>query len=104
MAVVLGYIVCADAVEAARIGESLVKEKLVACANVVPSVQSVFLWDGKPQRTDEAVLFCKTLSEKIPSVEKKAESMHSYNVPCICFYEAKSVNPAYEKWIRESLR
>ncbi len=103
MVVVLGYIVCADAAEAQKIGRVLVEEKLAACANVVSGVQSFFSWAGKIQNTEEAILFCKTLSEKIPAVEKKIKSMHTYDVPCICFYEAKSVNPAYKKWIRESL-
>lgn len=104
MAVVLGYVVCADAREAQRIGRALVEQKLVACANVVTGVESIFSWDATLQTAKEAVLFLKTLTEKMPAVEKQVKSLHSYDVPCICFYRAEHVNAEYEKWLRESLR
>lgn len=104
MGVVLGYIVCKDVLEAGKIAESLVKLKLVACANIVPAVRSTFFWNGALQNVEEAVLFCKTLSKKIPAVEKKVRSLHSYDVPCICFYRAEHVNADYEQWIRASLK
>lgn len=103
MGVVLGYIVCADATEASKIGEVLVKEKLAACANVVPAVQSTFFWQGTFEKTEEALLFCKTVSEKIPAVEGCVKSLHSHDVPCICFYQAAHVNAEYDDWVRKAL-
>ncbi len=101
---VLGYVVCADAAEARRMADVLVNEKLAACANIVTGVHSVFLWQSEVTSADEVLLLMKTLAEKIPAVERRIKSMHSYDVPCICFYAAQHVNPEYAEWVRESLR
>jgi len=36
-----------DAETARRIAEQLVTEHLVACANILPGVQSIYHWQGK---------------------------------------------------------
>ncbi|MBI5226050.1 divalent-cation tolerance protein CutA [Candidatus Micrarchaeota archaeon] len=103
MAVVLAYIVCAHSEEAETIGEELVREKLVACANVVTGVKSIFSWQGKIEKKTEAILFCKTVSEKEKAIEKKVKSLHSYALPGICFYPAEHVSAEYEKWVHNSV-
>jgi periplasmic divalent cation tolerance protein len=100
---VMGYVVCADATQARKIADVLVNEKLAACVNIVPGVHSVFSWNGKVQHADEVLLLCKTTQAKIPAFEKKVKSLHSHDVPCICFYKAEHVSAGYEKWLRDSL-
>jgi len=100
----MGYVVCSDEKEARKIADALVKEKLAACVNVIQGVHSVFSWQGRVESADEVLLLCKTLKSKIPAVEKRIKSLHSYDVPCICFYPAVHVNAEYEKWLRDCLK
>lgn len=101
--IVLGYVVCASVTEAQKISDALVKEKLVACTNVVPAVQSTFFWQGELESVREVLLFCKTLQRKMPAVEARIKALHSHDVPCICFYPAVHVNAEYASWVRQSV-
>ncbi|MBI2445853.1 divalent-cation tolerance protein CutA [Candidatus Micrarchaeota archaeon] len=101
--VVLGYVICADAGEGQRIADVLVREKLAACVNILTGVHSVFSWQGEVQHADEVLLLCKTTRAKIPAFEKKVKSLHSHDVPCVCFYPAMHVGAEYERWLRDFL-
>ncbi len=100
---VMGYIPCASQQEAERIGQTLVAEKTVACANVVPKIHSFFHWNGQNQSQDESLLLVKTLLHRVPAVQKRVKELHSYAVPCIAFYKAESVNAEYLQWVQSVL-
>lgn len=97
----LAYVPCASAREAKRIGEALVRERLAACANVVPRIESVFRWRGRIARAREALLLVKTAKEKRGVVEKRVQELHSYKLPCITFFEPFFVNEDYLNWVLE---
>lgn len=101
MQLVMAYIACKNQSEAQTMARTLVQEKLVACANVIPAVQSFFVWKGKTENQTEAILICKTLEEKMAAVQKRVKELHSYDVPCIAFYQAKRVNKEYLNWVNE---
>ena len=92
------YVTCKNAAEAGKIGESLVKKRLAACATVIPSAKSFFFWHGKLQKTREALLFLKTLGKNKAALEKQIKKMHSYDVPCILFFKPGTTKE-YGKWI-----
>src|SRR3954463_15994005 len=50
---------CANAVEAKRIAKALVEERLAACANIFPSICSIYRWEGKVESAEEWLLFIK---------------------------------------------
>ncbi|MFA7257238.1 MAG: divalent-cation tolerance protein CutA, partial [Kiritimatiellales bacterium] len=58
------YVTTAGSDEAARIAETVVTERLAACANILDGVTSIFRWDGKLCRENEVVLILKTTEEK----------------------------------------
>ncbi|MBI4361354.1 divalent-cation tolerance protein CutA [Candidatus Micrarchaeota archaeon] len=96
---VMAYIACKNQEEAESIGKKLVEEKLIACANVIPSVASTFSWNGETQTQNEALLILKTLKRKMDAVEERVRQLHSYDVPCIAFYPAVHANAQYVKWV-----
>ena len=49
-----------DEAQANKIVEKLVEEKLIACANIVPGIRSIFRWQGKVDRADEVLLVLKS--------------------------------------------
>jgi len=92
-----------DRAEARHIGDRLVEERLVACANVVPSVDSTYWWKGKVERTDETLLLMKTSSEKLDRLISRVKELHSYEVPEVLALPIERGSPEYLKWLKESL-
>jgi len=93
------YITCKDEGEAMNIANKLVEKRLVACANVVPAINSVYWWKGKVERENEALLLCKTTPSKIEGVIKRVKELHSYEVPCVVSYGSSDVSEEYRDWV-----
>lgn len=88
--------------EAHKIADQLIKDKLIACANIVKGVQSVFWWQGKIDRADEVLLILKTKKSCFKRIVKAATLLHSYDVPEIIALPIIDGNRDYLKWIEES--
>lgn len=99
MSVMMLY--CAfETVEAAEAAaQSLVEERLVACANIFPGVRSVFRWEGKVQTASEAVMIAKTQAGLLGKAEARLAALHGYEVPGIVSWPVTGGHPDYLKWI-----
>ena len=86
--------------EAKFIGRTLVKERLVACANMFP-ITSIYHWDGL-QENEEVVLLVKTTTEKVKKIEQRVKELHSYDVPCIISL-AIDGSDEYLAWIKREV-
>ncbi len=91
------YITCASAKEAKDISKALIERKLAACTNIVPCT-SFFRSDNKIKEESEFIIFAKTSDNRKEAVIKAVKKIHSYSVPCICFWHS-SANEDYEKWV-----
>jgi periplasmic divalent cation tolerance protein len=98
---VLVYVTCADMEEAERIGGAVVKERLAACANVIPGMKSVYFWGGKLQKDDEVVLILKTKKRLVEKLTKRVKQLHSYEVPCVMALPIVGGNPDFLEWIEK---
>lgn len=100
--ILLVYVTCANERQAQRIGKTVVKERLAACAVVLAgSTRSFFFWKHTFQSTREAVLLLKTSAKRFPSLEKRIHALHSYDVPAILAWQART-SRAYKKWVDDS--
>jgi periplasmic divalent cation tolerance protein len=86
--------------EAWRIGETLVRERLAACANVLPGMQSCYWWEGKLTQANESVLIMKTREALINPLTARVRELHSYSVPCVVALPVVGGNADYLAWIR----
>jgi periplasmic divalent cation tolerance protein len=98
---VLMYVTVASAMEALQIGRVVVEERLVACANVLPQMKSIFRWQGRVEEQNEAVLILKTMAGRANAVIERVRSLHSYTCPCIVVLPVDGGNPAFLAWIEE---
>lgn len=98
------YVTAASKDEALRIGRTLVTERLVACANVLPGMLSIYRWEEAIEEADEAVLIVKTRKELAETVIARVKALHSYDVPCVVTYDMAGGLPAYLEWIDVSTR
>jgi periplasmic divalent cation tolerance protein len=98
------FVTAGSAREAEKLSAAVVKEKLAACASVLPAVRSRYWWKGKVETASERLLIFKTRSAKVPSLIRRVRALHSYGVPEVIALPIRAGNPAYLKWIDESLR
>lgn len=98
------YITAKDKDEAARIGKTLVTEKLAACANILPKMNSIYFWEGELVEDEEAVLILKTKAGLVEQAMERVKSLHSYKVPCVMSIPLEKGNPAYVQWLHSCCR
>ncbi len=99
---ILTYITCKNKAEAEKIANHLLKNKLIACANMFP-INSLYRWKGKLQKDKEFVLLTKTIKTKAKKVEKEVKKIHSYDIPCIIKKEV-TANKEYLRWIKNEIK
>lgn len=104
---IIVYVVTKDIKEAKKIGTYLLKKRLIACVNIIPSVQSMSLWPphkGTLENTTESVLLCKTLADQWDDVEREVKKIHSYKNPAIFSLPVLHVSDSYLQWIEGEIR
>lgn len=86
------------------IARALVEESLAACVNVVPSVTSVYRWEGKVTVDSELLLVIKTRGERYAALEARVLELHPYDVPEVIAVGVERGSPRYLDWLAESVR
>ena len=85
--------------EALRLAQGAVERSLAACAQIEPSICSVYVWQGKLKETEEVrILFKVGLGTKNALMDW-IRTEHPYEVPEILAWAAESGNPAYTNWV-----
>ncbi len=93
---------CQNKPEALKIARSLLKKRLIACANYWP-IESDYWWNGKLQHATECLLSCKALERNWKKIGKEIQQMHSYELPIIDCVSVKANARALE-WVRKESR
>ena len=91
-----------DAEIARRISNQLVSERFAACANIFPSVESIYRWKEKIESGSETLVFFKVSEERQSAFQEKLRSLHPYDVPEIIFVPVGSGLPEYLQWVSEN--
>jgi periplasmic divalent cation tolerance protein len=102
--VVLAFSTFPDVETARRIARELVTENLVACANVIPKIESIYRWHGKIEQGDETLVLFKTTAARFAAFEEKLKVLHPYDVPEIICTPIDRGSAAYLEWVRENVK
>ena len=90
--------------EASKIVRGLLEERLIACANIVGPVSSVFWWQGKIDEENEVLVLMKSHKNLFERLSKRVMEIHSYDVPEIIALPIIEGAPPYLGWLKTSLQ
>jgi periplasmic divalent cation tolerance protein len=90
---------CPDTEVADRLARTLVEQKLAACVNRLPAVNSVYRWQGAVERAIEVPLLIKSTRERLPEIQEVIRALHPYEVPEIVAIPVVAGLPAYLRWV-----
>lgn len=92
---------CKDSEEAETISCSLLDQHLIACASILPSVRSIYRWEGKIEQGTETKVILKTQSKHFTAICDYIQKHGSYQVPEISEVKIQEANPEYAAWLGE---
>jgi periplasmic divalent cation tolerance protein len=90
---------CPDVAVAERIGRALVENRLAACINQLPPVQSTYRWQGAIETAIEVPLLIKSTRERYPALEEAIRQLHPYATPEIVAVPVVAGFAPYLRWV-----
>ena len=90
---------CPDEASANAIALALVEERLAACVNLLPRVQSIYRWQGAVESASEIPLLIKSTATHYPALEQRIVALHPYDLPEIVALPITDGLPAYLNWL-----
>ena len=91
-----------DAEIARRISNQLVSERFVACANILPAIESIYRWKERIESGNETLVLFKLSEDRQSAFHDKLRSLHPYDVPEIIFVPVTGGLPEYLHWVAEN--
>lgn len=85
--------------EAKAIAQTVVEERLAACASIIDRVESIFRWEGAVQSEQESLLIIKTTSARFQALQTRIKAIHSYSVPEIIAVPIQMAAESYLAWL-----
>ncbi|CAD6209917.1 unnamed protein product [Miscanthus lutarioriparius] len=87
-----------------KLSHSIISEKLAACVNIVPGIESVYWWEGKVQSDTEELLIIKTRESLLDALTAHVKANHEYDVPEVIALPITGGNTKYLEWLKNSTR
>jgi periplasmic divalent cation tolerance protein len=89
---------------ARKLAAATLKERLVACANLVPKIESHYWWQGQLESSSEVLILFKTTREKLAALEETVVKNHPYDTPEFIAVPLEHGAQKYLEWISASLK
>ena len=90
--------------EGRQIARHLVKNRLAACVNMTPTIQSIYRWEGKLVEDKEYLLLIKSARPLFPEIKTAITQIHTYHTPEIICLPIIEGSENYLQWISDSVK
>ena len=87
---------------ARKLARMALEARLVACATLVPKLESHYWWQGKIERGSELLIVFKTTTTHLKALEKLIVAEHPYDTPEFVVLSIQSGNKRYLDWLQSS--
>ncbi len=101
---IIVLVTSANKAEAEKIAQALLKERLIACANIINPVTSFFFWSGKIDKAEECLMVMKSRRDLFVELAERLKGLHSYEVPEVLAIPIVEGSAAYLSWMGEVLK
>ena len=101
---VVVLVTCKNSREGKLIARHLLDKRLIACANLLPQVNSLYRWKGKIVDEKECLMLIKSTRKLFQPLSIEIEKLHGYSVPEIIAMPIIDGAANYLNWIAESVR
>jgi periplasmic divalent cation tolerance protein len=88
---------------ARKLAQAALRARLIACANLIPKIESHYWWQGKIEKGAEVFLVMKTTRACLAALEKLIVAKHPYDTPEFLVLPLNAGNGRYLKWIADSV-
>lgn len=87
--------------DAKSVGRELVQARLAACANIIPSMISIYEWQNDLCESSEVIMLIKTRKACLDKALARVKKLHPYEVPALLVIEPANVDSKFAEWIVE---
>lgn len=92
-----------DLKTARALARAALEARLIACANLVPRVESHYWWQGRLERGAEVLLVLKTTRARLAPLEKLVLARHPYDTPEFLVLPLQAGSARYLAWLGASV-
>lgn len=90
--------------DAKRLAHIVVEQRLAACVNILPQVQSIYRWEGRVTEESEHLLLIKTVRDRLDELQEAVLAAHPYEVPEFVVLEIDQISGPYHQWLLDSVK
>ena len=89
---------------ARALARAALQARLIACANLIPKIESHYWWEGKIESDAEVLLALKTQKSKLAALEKLVLAKHPYDTPEFIVLPLSAGNQRYLEWLKSNCK
>lgn len=98
------YVTTPNEESAKKIARSVISNKLAACVNIIPNIQSIYEWEGRINEDLEYLLMIKTTTANVEELTTYVRDNHPYSVAEVISVKIENGNPPYLDWVAKSVK
>lgn len=98
------YVTVPDIKTGRNIANKILEQRLCACVNLIPAVESAYLWRGNIEYSSELLMMIKTTSNLLEELKNSVLSLHPYDVAEFVSLDIVDGSTPYLNWIKDSVK
>lgn len=98
------YVTTPNEESAKKIARAVISNKLAACVNIIPNIQSIYEWEGRINEDLEYLMMIKTTTANVDELTKFVRDNHPYSVAEVISVKIENGNPPYLDWVAKSVK